>query len=101
MQLIVTVLTMEPESLLWAVLVTGIATFGTGLGSCVGIHFDGHRTRKRGLVGDHVVEFSKRLLRVAPVGFACFRGDGFCPCAVLFPTSFPSPGAFTDVGQLL
>src|SRR6266851_4637076 len=101
MQLIVTVLAMEPESLLWAIRVTAIATFGTGLGSSVGIHFDGHRTRERGLVRDHVVEFSKRPLRVAPVGFVCLRRDGFCPLAVLFPTSFPSPGAFTDVGQLL
>ncbi len=64
--------TAKLQAVLRAVLLARVAAQWTGLAGIVRIHLDGKRPCKRGLVGDHAVQFGKGPLGSVPVGSTRF-----------------------------
>jgi hypothetical protein len=91
MEAIMTVLTVEQQSLVRPIVWTCMPTTGTCLATEVGIDLDGHTLMERGFVGDHAVQLGKVPLGVGSIGFPLLLGR-------LLATSSFSP--FTDMGQV-
>ena len=86
-----TTLTLEEQSLVGAIVLTGMPAPGTRLAGVVGIHFHRHTACKHGLVGKVAVQFGKGPLRGVPIRSSLLL-RGFL--------SMPAFGAFTDMGQV-
>src|SRR5205823_1489523 len=83
---ILTVLTHKQESLVRAILLTGIPASGASLTGKVGIHFDRHTVVQGGFVSDIAVQFGKsprRSMTVRPSLRAArlFAPFALCPLA--------------------
>ena len=72
-------LTDKQQTLVWTVLLRGIAAHRAGLTGVVGIDVDRYAARKHGFVGDVAVQFGIGPLRGMPVGSPLFRA---CPLAL-------------------
>ncbi len=101
MQHVMTVLANKQQSFAWAILLTGVATTGTGLGGIVRVNPGRYRTRERGLVADQRMQFGKGPLGINPVGFALLDRDRLCALPVLLAAAFSAPGTLPNIGQLL
>src|SRR6266581_8526561 len=69
MERIMATLTDKQQSLARTILLAGVSTHGTRLRGIVSIDFDSHAVVQRGFIGDHGLQFSKRPLGMACIGF--------------------------------
>ena len=86
-----TTLTHEHQSLVGAIVLTGMPAPGTRLAAVVGIHSHRHTACQHGLVGQVAVQFGKSPLGDMPVGSVLLL-RGFL--------SMPAFGALADVRQV-
>src|SRR3982075_1187576 len=99
MERILAILTDKQQAFVGTVLFAGVAAPGTSLAGVVGIHFDRHRPRQRGFIGNDTVQFRKGPRSVTPIRTTLFR----CQWKELlaFPSLCTAGGVFTNVCQVL
>ena len=91
------VLADEQQAFLRAILLARVAAQGTGLAGIVRIHLDGNRPRKRGFIGDRVVQFGESPLGNVAICSARLSRDGFGALSALLASSRTPFGALTNL----
>ncbi len=69
MERVMTLLTDEQETFVWAVFIAGMPTHRASFARVVGIHLNRQTSGKLGFIGDHALQFSKRPLGISSVRF--------------------------------
>ena len=88
-----TTLTDKEQTLVRAIALPGITTFGTGLTGIMCIHFDAHGASASRFVGDHALQFSKGPLGSMVVRTALFDA-GVLPPHASKGRGLPTPNSY-------